>query len=97
LPPVPASGAVTAKFHFGVFFWFSLIFEGLPTYQNIVNGTVKMVWIFTFSLSNAQNSDLVRLHGFSWNAIEYTIKKWMEVINDLDFRIEDQIFKRGIG
>jgi hypothetical protein len=79
---------------------FSLIFEELPSYTNIVNGTAKMAWIFDISSVNPQYSNLVRLPGLCWNAIEYTIKKWMQVIDGLDFWLKDKVehsFKTGIG
>jgi DNA invertase Pin-like site-specific DNA recombinase len=62
---------------------FSLIFEGLPTYTDIVNGTAKMAWIFDISSTKPRNSDLVRAHGLSWNAIENTIRKWNTIFNQL--------------
>jgi len=79
---------------------FSLIFEELPTYANIVNGTAKTAWIFTLSPTNPQNDICVHSQGLGWNAIENTIKKWMRVIDDLDCWLKQQIeysFKTGIG
>jgi len=55
---------------------FSLIFEELPSYANIVNGTAKMAWIFDISTITPQKSMLVRSPGFSWNTIEDTILRW---------------------
>lgn len=49
---------------------FGLIFEELPTYANIANGTAKMAWIFTLSATTPQNDVLVRSPGFSWNTIQ---------------------------
>ena len=60
--------------------FFSLIFEELPTYANIVNGTAKTAQIFTLSSTNPRNNSFVRSPGLSWNAIEYTIKRWKAVI-----------------
>jgi hypothetical protein len=43
---------------------------------------------------------MVPSQGLGWNTIENTIKKWMEVIDDLDFLLKQQIeysFKTGIG
>jgi hypothetical protein len=58
---------------------FSLIFEELPTYTNIVNGTAKMAWIFALSPTDPQNANYVRALGFSWNTIQDTILRWNEV------------------
>ena len=55
---------------------FSLIFEGLPTYADIVNGTAKMAWIFDISSANPQKYDLVPSPGFSWNTIQHIILRW---------------------
>ena len=62
---------------------FSLIFEELPSYTNIVNGTAKMAWIFDISSVNPQKTDLVRARGLGWNAIEDTIKRWLAIIGGL--------------
>jgi DNA invertase Pin-like site-specific DNA recombinase len=55
---------------------FSLIFEELPSYTNIVNGTAKMAWIFDISTNTPEKSMLVRSPGFSWNTIQDTILRW---------------------
>ena len=62
---------------------FSLIFEELPTYANIVNGTAKTAWIFTLSSTTPQNDICVRARGLGWNAIEYTITRWLTIIGGL--------------
>jgi hypothetical protein len=58
---------------------FSLIFEELPTYANIVNGTAKTALIFTLSSTNQQTVELVPSPGFSWNTIQNTILRWNEI------------------
>lgn len=58
---------------------FSLIFEELPTYENIINGTAKMAWIFTLSTNNPENDLLVPSSGFSWNTIQDIILRWIDV------------------
>jgi DNA invertase Pin-like site-specific DNA recombinase len=64
---------------------FSLIFEELPTYTNIVNGTAKTAQIFTLSSTNPQNGHLVPSPGFSWNTIQNTILRWNEVFRTIRF------------
>ena len=70
---------------------FSLIFEELPTYSNIVNGTAKMAQIFTLSSTNPQKDSFVRASGLGWNAIEYTIKRWKALIEAVSFWPEENI------
>jgi hypothetical protein len=72
---------------------FSLIFEELPSYTDIVNGTVKMAWIFDISTANPQKSNLVRSPGLGWNAIENTITRWLTVIGGLSSAPN----RRGVG
>lgn len=44
---------------------FSLVFEEMPSYAELVNGTPKLHWIFNISLESAHaESDLVRRAGF---------------------------------
>jgi DNA invertase Pin-like site-specific DNA recombinase len=62
---------------------FSLIFEELPTYAEILNGTPKMAWIFTPLENTPINGELVHSQEISWNTIEYTIKKWLQAIGGL--------------
>jgi hypothetical protein len=61
---------------------FSLIFEEFPTYSEMLDGTVKMASIFTLSPESDQKGIWVRPVGFSWNTVEYTIKRWMEVFSE---------------
>jgi hypothetical protein len=59
---------------------YSLVFDGLPTYDEIVDGTPKLTWIFRgFSWSDADESLSVRLKGLEWNTIEQTILRWKEL------------------
>lgn len=80
---------------------FSLVFETFPTYADIVNGTPQLTWIFELSSTSATaESLLVRLRKLDWNAIEYTINRWIRVINDLSSSLKGQIeqsFGKGIG
>ena len=62
---------------------FSLIFEELPTYTNIVNGTAKMAQIFALSPETTQNGLLVPSPGFGWNTIQDTILRWNEVFRTI--------------
>ena len=78
----------------------SLLFEELPTYHDIVNGTAKLAQPLVNSSISGQKGVCVRASGFTWNAIENTIKKWREVFEDLGFWGKDQItqtFKGGDG
>ncbi len=59
---------------------FNLIFQGLPTYTEIVNGTPKMALFFGLSAKEYQMEHRVTSPGLSWNTIEYTIKQWTEVV-----------------
>jgi site-specific DNA recombinase len=56
-----------------------LIFEELPTYSNIINGTPKMARIFDISSITGQNGRCVNSPEFSWNTIEDTVLLWKEV------------------
>jgi site-specific DNA recombinase len=59
---------------------YSLVFEEFPTYDEIVNGTAKLSWIFYVSSeSTTPESALVHLRGLEWNTIESTIVRWREV------------------
>jgi DNA invertase Pin-like site-specific DNA recombinase/chaperonin cofactor prefoldin len=62
---------------------FSLIFEELPTYTDIVNGTTKMASLLTISPLKAKKGDVVHAPGFSWNTIESTIRQWNEVFQGI--------------
>lgn len=62
---------------------FSLIFEELPTYKNVINGTAKMAQIFTLSSENPQNDILVPSPGFGWNSIQNTILRWNEIFQTI--------------
>jgi hypothetical protein len=63
---------------------YSLVFEELPTYEEIMNGTPKLTWVFyPFSGLAPPQSICVRLHGLEWNTIESTILLWKEVLTFL--------------
>ena len=58
---------------------YSLVFEEFPTYEEIVNGTAKLTWIFYLSSKNTDpESLLVGLRGLEWNTIESTVLHWKE-------------------
>jgi len=59
---------------------YSLVFDGLPTYHEIINGTPKLTWIFrVFSQSETAESLSVRLRDLGWNTIEQTVLRWKEL------------------
>jgi site-specific DNA recombinase len=66
---------------------FSLIFEELPTYANIADGTAKMAWIFTLSPNTPHKSDLVPSSGFSWNTIQDTILRWNGIFQTISIPV----------
>lgn len=79
---------------------FSLILEELPTYSIVANGTPKMAKIFTISGEPPKNDVSVPSSSFSWNTIEYTIKRWIEVMEQAGIRDNDNLsmsFKEGFG
>jgi ribosomal protein S15P/S13E len=74
---------------------YSLVFEELPTYEEIVNGTAKLTWIFYLSSeSTSPESMLVHLRGLEWNTIESTIVRWKEVFAMLNLDVESQSVQR---
>jgi hypothetical protein len=59
---------------------YSLVFDELPTYEEIVDGTPKLSWIFYCSSeSTTRESALVHVRGLDWNIIETTILRWKEL------------------
>jgi hypothetical protein len=53
------------------------VFDGLPDYHQILNGTPKLAWIFELSSANrAANFATVSLRRLKWNTIESTILNW---------------------
>lgn len=62
---------------------YSLFFEELPTYHEIVDGTAKLRWIFYLCRDfETPESALVRLSGFKWNLIEDTVIGWKKFITN---------------
>jgi len=59
---------------------FSLVFERMPTYTEILNGTPKLTWVFNLSseFTPTQNQ-LVSPLPLGWNTIENTILEWKRV------------------
>ena len=56
---------------------YSLVFDEYPTYEEIVNGTPKLSWIFYLSSESCDpETMLVHLHSLEWNLIEDTVLRW---------------------
>ena len=63
---------------------FGLVFETFPTYEEIINGTPKLSWIFELSSKSATaESVLVSLRSLDWNTIESTVKRWNQIFNQV--------------
>ena len=61
---------------------FELVFEKMPTYKEIVNGTPKLSWIFKLSSEfKPDENQLVSPLCLKWNTIESTILQWKQVFN----------------
>lgn len=59
---------------------FGLVFEETPTYDEIVNGTPRLTWIFKLSTDFvADKSLLVASRGIGWNTLENTVLQWKKV------------------
>jgi hypothetical protein len=69
---------------------FALVFEVLPTYEEIASGTAKLCWIFRLSCEGADHqSGLVRLRELEWNQIEAAIAQWKELRGSLDLSVRE--------
>lgn len=67
---------------------YTLVFDKIPTHDEILNGTPKLS--LTYKLSeefNNNKSDYVRLDGIEWNTIENTVRTWNEVFAGLEGRL----------
>jgi site-specific DNA recombinase len=63
---------------------YKLVFEEMPTYQDLLNGTPKFTWIFdVVSESVPVESVLARLAGLSWNSLESTIDQWAKAFQSI--------------
>jgi hypothetical protein len=61
--------------------FYTLIFDEMPSYTEIVNGTLKLSLVFRLSKEfGAGKSRLVNLEDFSWNTLEDMIKKWNDLL-----------------
>ena len=59
---------------------FGLVFDGVPTYYEILNGTPKLTLVFKASEEFKRNKSLeVTLRGIKWNTLENMVKTWNEV------------------
>lgn len=59
---------------------FELVFESMPTYNEIINGTPKLSLVFALSSEFvADKSQLVSPEGLEWNTLEGQILKWKSV------------------
>lgn len=57
-------------------FW-DLVFGGMPTYQEILNGTPKLSRIFTLSSDfKPSKFQLVTPRSLDWNTLEKLVLKW---------------------
>jgi site-specific DNA recombinase len=60
---------------------YSLVFEQLPTYQEMQDGTAKLRWFYwLYSNVGDTKSVLVRLREIHWNQIEEAILHWKKVL-----------------
>ena len=58
---------------------YAAIFDGLPDYHQILDGTPKLAWIFELTSANSPVAFLtVSLQKLKWNIIESTILFWKE-------------------
>ena len=58
-----------------------LVFERIPTYQEILNGTPKLAYVFDpFSGSGIADNHCVGLPTLGWNTVEQIVLKWKRVI-----------------
>lgn len=60
---------------------FNLVFDSLPTYKEITNGTPKLSIVFKVlaGLSGDKNQ-VVNQRGLKWNTFEEMVKKWNDAI-----------------
>lgn len=66
---------------------FGLLFDELPTFTEIRNGTPKLSLIFELSQQfNKGKSVMVRHSGFQWNTFEKTILEWTQLFERFTFR-----------
>lgn len=66
---------------------FGLVFDHLPTYEEIVNGTPKLSLLYNgFSTITNVKSPFVRNEYLEWNTIQEIIIKWIKVFKDIETR-----------
>lgn len=62
---------------------FGLVFEEMPTYHEILNGTPKLSLVFKLSSAyKGGKSELAGPLSLGWNTIEELVLKWKAVFND---------------
>lgn len=62
---------------------FFLVFEEMPTYDEIVNGTPKLTFVFKVSSEfRPGEKQLVPLLSLSWNTLEETVLRWKSIRNN---------------
>lgn len=66
---------------------FGLVFDQLPTYEEIVNGTPKLSLLYNASLGFGNvKSPFVRDKYLEWNTIQEIIIKWLKVFKDIELQ-----------
>jgi len=64
--------------------FYGLVFDEVPTYTEIANGTPKLSLPYQLSKEFSQGkSELGCLNDLDWNEVQITIKKWNDVFNGL--------------
>ena len=64
---------------------FGLVFDEMPSYEKILNGTPKLSLAFKLSEGfKVDKSQLMNPLNLEWNTLEETILRWNEVFRDID-------------
>jgi site-specific DNA recombinase len=72
---------------------YAFVFDDLPTYEQLCDGTPKLAWIFSVVCrSERHKSGQVGPNSLEWNTVERSIVQWKEVS-----RVLDAFFKRRLG
>jgi len=71
---------------------FGLVFETLPTHQELVNGTPKMSLVFELSESfNNGKLPLVGLTGLCWNPLKNIVIHWLKTFRTVNWLMNEVI------
>lgn len=66
---------------------FELVFDELPTYQEIVNGTPKLSLFYNVSEAFMKDkSSIVRDSSLNWNTIQEIILEWNKVFKEIEMK-----------